>query len=54
MNISASNIFVFGLITFIIIVLLAIYSIKLTLGYIVVEDEDQYDGFYITEIEESN
>lgn len=54
MNISISKIFLFGFITLIIIVLLAIYSIKLTLGYIMVEDENQYDGFYITEIEESD
>lgn len=54
MNISFSKIFLFGLITLIIIVMLAIYSIKLTLGYIQVDDEEQYGGFYITEIEESN
>lgn len=54
MKISYSKLFLFGFLGFIIILCLAIYSIKLSLSYLDNEDEEMYDGFRISDIKESD
>ncbi|MED3660646.1 hypothetical protein NST62_04975 [Ureibacillus sp. FSL K6-8385] len=53
MNKYILNWALFGLATLVILVILAIYSIKLSLHFIVEDDKDTYDGFRISEIENS-
>ncbi|MFC5541040.1 MAG: hypothetical protein C0P75_010840 [Bacilli bacterium] len=54
MKIDYPKMLLFGLLTFVILLILAIYSFKLSLHFIVNDEEDVYDGFRISEIEDSD
>lgn len=50
MNIDFSKLLLYGFLTLIVLVILAIYSVKLSMNFIVDEEKDTYDGFRISDI----